>query len=377
MRHVYVHVPFCRRRCVYCDFAIAVRREIPAERYVAAIAGELDCRLADGDWGWGELETIYLGGGTPSLLTPRAVEDLLQAVRGGCGAVSLREVTLEANPDDVSGESARGWASAGVTRVSLGAQSFDDRVLGWMHRTHDAASIPRAVRRLRDAGIQSLSLDLIFGRPDALRSSFGGDVSRALEQEPDHLSIYGLTTEPRTPFGRWVARGMTGPATDERYEGEFLLAHDRLTTAGFEHYEVSNYARVAHRSAHNSSYWQGTPYGGLGPAAHSLLDGERRWNVSQWAAYDRALSQGQDPTEGRERLTRTQRELERFYLGLRTVEGVPLAGLELDPGSQRVLEAGELRGWLMRDRGCLRLTPRGWLRLDELASALTTLPESG
>ncbi|MBI4421946.1 MAG: radical SAM family heme chaperone HemW, partial [Gemmatimonadetes bacterium] len=295
MRHVYVHVPFCARRCSYCDFAIAVRKRIPTDRYVAAILQELRFRRERGEWDDEPIETLYFGGGTPSLLPPDHLAQLTAALLAGAGPVAATEptvrpeVTLEANPDDVTPTAAQAWREAGVNRVSLGAQSFHPAVLQWMHRTHDAGAIPRAVDTLRAAGIHAISLDLIFGLPEELAADFGRDLDRALHLGPTHLSVYGLSVEPRTPLARWISRGAASTPADERYVRDFLLAHGTLVGAGFEHYEVSNYARPGHRSRHNSAYWTSRPYAGLGPAAHSYrrgTGGERRWNLAQWTAYD-------------------------------------------------------------------------------------------
>jgi len=244
-RHVYVHVPFCARRCVYCDFSIAVRRDVPADEYVSAVARELEIRFA-GTERWA-VSTLYLGGGTPSRLGAAGLSRLLDVLAKRIEVEPGGEVTLEANPDDVSVDAARAWREAGVNRLSIGAQSFDDRVLTWMHRTHDAAQIGRAVDAARDAGIEDLSIDLIFSLPDNVRRSWSTDVERALAMEPTHVSLYGLTIEPHTPLGRWRERGEVSASPDEQYEAEFLLAHDALADAGFEHYEVSNFARLSSR----------------------------------------------------------------------------------------------------------------------------------
>jgi oxygen-independent coproporphyrinogen-3 oxidase len=375
VRHIYVHVPFCRRRCVYCDFAIAVRREVPTERYLQAVRREVEVRADMDGWDESPVETLYLGGGTPSLLPPEDVARLVELLLEPAGRGPAVEVTLEANPDDASAEAARRWAAAGINRVSLGAQSFDDRVLRWMHRTHDARASVRAVERLRAAGIASISLDLIFGLTEGWGGALGEDLRCALGLEPDHLSLYGLTVEDRTPLGKRVARRSARPAAPERYEREFLLAHDTLGAAGFEHYEVSNYARPGRRSRHNASYWSGSPYAGLGPGAHSFRGDERRWNRREWAAYELAVRSGLDPVEGRETLDPQRRRLERLYLGLRTAEGVPRSFLAHE--AEPLLRAGELQGWIALRGGRVRLTPEGWLRLDGLAAGLTTSGEGG
>jgi oxygen-independent coproporphyrinogen III oxidase len=367
VRHVYIHVPFCRRRCSYCDFAIAVRREVPSARFVDAVLAEYRMRRDRDDWAPVPFETVYLGGGTPSLLAPDAIATLLEALPRAAGA----EVTLEANPDDVTRERAAAWVRAGVNRVSLGVQSLDDRALSWMHRTHDAAASRRAVETVRESGVASLSLDLIFALPERLERDLTADVRGLLAFAPDHVSAYGLTLEPRTPYARWTDRGVAAVPLDDRYAAEFLFVHDALGAAGFEHYEISNYARPGARSRHNSAYWQGVDYLGLGPSAHGLHGQARRWNLRNWAAYDRCLATGTDPLAGSEHLTVEEATLERVYLRLRTVEGIPPedAG-DLVP---RTRLAAEQAGWLASENGWVRATPRGWLVLDALVPDLTTL----
>lgn len=364
--HLYLHVPFCRRRCSYCDFSIAVRKTIPAREYVDAIGAELaragprDVPLAAS----AQSPTIYLGGGTPSLLPPDAVSHLLKAV-----LLDAVEVTLEANPEDVTPASAQAWRRAGINRISLGSQSFDDGVLRWMHRVHDAARIGEAVRTLRGAGLDNVSLDLIFALPEELGRDWGRDLELALALEPEHLSLYGLTVEERTPLARWVSRGAAAPPGDDRYADEYLLAHDRLGAAGYAFYEVSNAARPGRVSRHNSAYWTGQAYRGLGPAAHSF-DGRRRfWNRRAWEDYRRALLAGEDPTESEEVLTAEQRRIEGVYLGLRTTSGLPLSEV---PADRRA--AWVAAGWGEESAGRIRLTATGWLLLDTLVHDLTGAP---
>jgi oxygen-independent coproporphyrinogen-3 oxidase len=375
--HLYVHIPFCVRRCSYCDFSIAVRKQIPAREYVNAVVRELN---SHGDYDT-DLETLYLGGGTPSLLPPDAIaallRDLTHTIRNPQSAIrNAGEVTLEANPEDVTPSNARAWRSAGVNRVSLGAQSFDDRVLKWMHRSHDAPRIGAAVHALRGAGIENISLDLIFALPDELARDWERDLEMAVALHPTHLSLYGLTVEPRTPLDRWISRGATSLPADDRYAEEYLFAHSRLTAAGYQFYEVSNAARDGYRSQHNSAYWSGRPYLGLGPAAHSFDGRTRRWNLSAWEAYRRAIAEGRSPVESEEVLTEEQREMERMYLGLRTAEGLPLA----PASSRRPSPPPHLaaQGWVVVKDGRLKCTPEGWLRLDslvnELAMKTATLP---
>lgn len=387
-RHLYAHVPFCARRCTYCDFAIAVRRVVPVDEYVGALDAELRLRWASaGDW---VLDTLYFGGGTPSRLGGDGVARAIDSVRRVATLATDAEVTLEANPEDVSVATARGWREAGVNRVSLGVQSFHDPTLQWMHRVHNADRAIRAVAELREAGIGNFSVDLIFALPDEMSGggrSWEGDVEQALALEPPHVSLYGLTVEAHTPLGRARERGAVTEASEERYEHDFLIAHRMMVSAGLEHYEVSNFGRPAMHSRHNSAYWRLVAYAGLGPGAHELrVDGDRmlrRWNDDVYAHWVRTLAEGRDPIAGEETLTPANRIAEAVYLGLRTAEGLVVREAERERANAWVGA-----GWGTLDeiaRGArsavsreatpselvLRLTPLGWLRLDALAADLT------
>jgi oxygen-independent coproporphyrinogen-3 oxidase len=388
-RHLYIHVPFCGRRCTYCDFSIAVRRTVPVAAYLAALGREVALTGAR------PVETLYLGGGTPSRLGGEGIAALARLF---ALERELAEFTIEANPEDITAENVRGWAQAGVNRVSLGAQSFDDRVLAWMHRTHDAARIGLAVQTARAGGIRNLSLDLIFALPPGLGRDWKRDLEAAIALEPDHVSFYGLTVEHGTPLFRQVGRGEVALAEEDRYEDEYLLAHDRLGAAGYVFYEVSNAARAGREAVHNRAYWQLEPYLGLGPAAHSFDGVSRWWNEPTYVRWQEKLEQGRSPVAGHEILNDHQRRLEQMYLGLRTRRGIALP----DPCPPKLLQ--QLEGWVAagwavieearRHRGtgaredlgtrgsessahapvppCLhaRLTPQGWLRLDELVASI-------
>ncbi|MGH7615787.1 MAG: radical SAM family heme chaperone HemW [Gemmatimonadaceae bacterium] len=364
-RHIYVHVPFCARRCAYCDFSIAVRRQVPGGEYVDAVRRELAIRFA-GDDRW-DADTLYFGGGTPSRLSGAEVIELIGALRKRVTLGESAEVTLEANPEDVTTDAVSAWHDAGVNRVSLGAQSFDDRVLTWMHRSHDSAAIGRAVDTLRRGGIENLSLDLIFALPTEIDRDWADDVRRALELGPEHLSLYGLTVEPHTPMGRWRARGELVESPEEQYEVEFLHAHDAVCGAGLEHYEVSNFGRPGRHSRHNSAYWALVPYAVVGPSAHEFDGSARRWNLAVYRDWARAVNCGQDPIAGSETVGGSSRVAEEVYLGLRSRAGLTLKKPELSRVAPWI-EAG----WANLDDGWrMTLTPLGWLRLDALAADLT------
>jgi len=371
-RHVYVHVPFCRRRCVYCDFSIAVRRTVPIAEYLDALGREWGRVRPAGD----AITTLYLGGGTPSLLGGAGIADITKMLHVGPG---LAECTIEANPDDVTPDAAQAWVRAGVSRLSLGAQSFDERVLAWMHRTHDAAAIGQAVAHARRAGFSNVSLDLIFALPGSLGRDLDTDLDRVLALEPEHVSLYGLTVEPQTPLGRGAARGDIAAAPEARYEDEYLRILARLTADGYRLYEVSNAARPGFEAVHNRAYWRLAPYLGLGPSAHSFDGSARWWNEAAYSSWRRRLEHGGSPVAGREILRPEQARLETLFLGLRTSDGIELPD-PLPGGLAATVSAWIAAGWAEVEPGGapadavsrmrLRLTPRGWLRLDELAAAL-------
>ncbi len=353
-------MPFCARRCSYCDFAIAVRAVTPDASFVRCVAREwrARCDMVPAD---AAIATIYFGGGTPSRLDPSSIAQLIDAFAADRHVAPDVEITLEANPDDVTPARAAGWAAAGVNRVSLGVQSHDPAVLRWMHRTHQAEQVAPAITRLRDAGIGNVSVDLIFALPDALHRDWARDVDLTLALAPSHVSLYGLTIEPHTPLARWRDRDATLTAPDDRYAEEYQYVHRALVEHGFEHYEVSNAARPERRSRHNSGYWSGADYLGLGPSAHSLIGGIRQWNIREWAAYQRAADAGEPVEAGREGLDAAAQAMERRYLRLRTRTGLPLD----EVGAATVRRWCDA-GWATRASDSVRLTVEGWLRLDAL-----------
>lgn len=387
-RHLYVHVPFCRRRCVYCDFSIAVRRTVPAAQYLDALEREWErvarrsgcAAMPDGvarpepraggsrpaALDPGRISTLYLGGGTPSLLGGAGIARITHLL---CRGSRLEECTIEANPDDVTPEAAQAWVRAGVTRLSLGAQSFDADVLRWMHRTHDAAAIGRAVGNARRAGFANVSLDLIFALPAALGRDLDADLDRVFALEPEHVSLYGLTVEDHTPLGRSAARGDSSPAPEQLYEEEYLRILGRLTAGGYRLYEVANAARPGFEAVHNRAYWRLAPYLGLGPSAHSFDGTARWWNEAAYARWQRLLARGESPVAGREILRPEQARLEALYLGLRTSEGIELPE-PVTPQLAATVSSWVAAGWAEVSGGRVTLTPRGWLRLDELTASL-------
>jgi oxygen-independent coproporphyrinogen-3 oxidase len=366
-RALYVHVPFCARRCSYCDFAVLATREAPTFAWLEAVGTEM--RLLAEERGWTEplrLDTVYVGGGTPSMLGAGAMDVLAERLAPyatwSAGSV---EWTCEANPESFTPELAADWRRAGVNRVSLGVQTFHGPALKWMGRLHGPEGAARAMAAARGAGFRNVSVDLIFGFPARLGRDWAADLHQALTLEPEHVSLYGLTAEAGAPLGRWVKEGREALADDDRYADEYLLAHRVLTAAGFRHYEVSNFGLPGRESRHNGIYWTGEPYAALGPGSHAFHPPLRRWNVRGWEDYRRALAAGRLPVEDEEVLDPDGAALEAVWLGLRTDGGRRMEGAGGDQAALAV--EWERRGWARVADGVLRLTAEGWLLLDRLA----------
>lgn len=363
--HLYVHVPFCVRRCSYCDFAVTVSREPPVAAWLDAVEQELMGLLRAHGWDRLRLQTVYIGGGTPSLLGTGALGAFAERLARHADLAPDVEWTAEANPESLTAELAADWRAAGVNRISLGVQTFHEPALHWMGRLHGPDGAERAVRAARAGGLANISVDLIFGLPARLDRDWADDLERALALEPAHVSLYGLTAEKETPLGRWVRAGEEQLADEDRYAAEYLLAAERLGTAGFEHYEVSNFARPGLRSRHNTAYWNGASYIGLGAGAHSFAAGTRWWNERDWARYRERVAAGEAPRQGAEQVGAAEQGLERVWLLLRTGDGVEPTSLSA--GQQALLRQWMQRGWAVAEGARVRLTAEGWLLLDRLA----------
>jgi oxygen-independent coproporphyrinogen-3 oxidase len=335
---------------------------VPVDEFLHALETELKQRAPSRF----PVDSVYLGGGTPSRLGAEGIARLMDLIRVRFEIDANTEITIEANPDDVDANAAKHWHDSGINRVSLGVQSFDDKVLEWMHRVHSASSAVNAFQTLRREGFDNISIDLIFALPASLDRSWNSDLERAIDLRPDHISLYGLTIEQSTPLARWRERGTVIPADEESYASEFLLADEMMRNAGYDHYEVSNFSRPSRRSRHNSAYWTGVPYLGVGPSAHSF-DGEiRSWNAREYAEWVAKLNRGESPVIESEKLTDENRLAEKVYLGLRTTGGLSVSGADKTSADRWSSE-----GWATIDGDRVRLTTEGWLRLDSLAAALT------
>jgi oxygen-independent coproporphyrinogen-3 oxidase len=335
----------------------------PTDAWLNAIEKEIDL-VGDN----GKLDTIYIGGGTPSLIGGEGMHGLAGVLRKNYEWSQDVEWTAEANPETLTRDVAYEWMKAGVNRISLGAQTFNEAALKWMGRMHGVEGPGRAVQNIRDAGIDNISLDLIFGLPSRFERDWRADLQRIIDLDPQHVSLYGLTAEKATPLGKWVAEGREQLADEDRYADEYLLAVEMLTNVGFEHYEVSNFAKPGYASRHNQAYWQGVPYIGLGPGAHSFVPPIRYWNVRDWNEYARLLTEGGTPRTDEETVGAETASLEKTWLGLRTSSGLAMS--ELSEKQRERVTAWEGAGWASVSDGSVRLSAQGWLLLDRLAVEL-------
>ena len=361
---IYVHVPFCLTRCGYCDFNAYAGLDHLASRYVGALLREAE--LASPGWSSDQIASVFLGGGTPTTLEVADLKALFARLRQGFDVAPDAEVTIEANPDTVGRQQLEGLLEAGFTRLSMGAQSLDPAVLGSLERLHDPDSVRRAVRDARDAGYANVNLDLIYGADGEKLGSWERTLRETIELAPEHVSAYALTIEPSTPLGRKVQRGAVPPPDPDLQADMFERACEVLGDAGYQHYEVSNWAKPGFACVHNLGYWERRPYLGLGAGAHSYRDDRRWWNVRPPEEYLSLLEVGTMPVGGQERLEPSDAYLEEVFLRLRILEGVPSSWFEPD----RV--APFLASGLLRDAdGALVPTERGMFVLNELVLALT------
>ena len=374
MAGIYFHIPFCKRICAYCDFyrSADLRR---MDDLIGALHRELEARR--GYLAGEPVRTRYFGGGTPSLCSPEAIAGLLEHAAALFDCSEADETTLEADPDDLNPVYLEALRRAGIDRLSIGIQSFDDGCLRLMNRRHTAAQATEALRCARKAGFDNISADLIFGVPgfggDSLRRSLDG----LLALDVPHISAYHLTIEPGTAFGRRAARGEFAPVDEAVSEEEFARVHDVLTAAGYEHYEVSNFARPGYRARHNAAYWHSVPYLGIGPAAHSFDGCERHWNVASVEAYIAGA-----PAEA-EQLSLRDRYNEYVMTRLRTAEGICLEELERLFGAERrerlLREAVRWTesGVLAAASGHLRIPPARMLVSDAVIESFFETEQDG
>ncbi len=362
---LYVHVPFCLTRCGYCDFNAYAGLGHLASRYVDAL--EAEAGLWAEEWRTERFGSVFLGGGTPTTLDHADLARLLAGLRRRFDVEPAAEVTIEANPDTVDAAKLAALRETGYTRLSMGAQSFDQQVLDALERVHGPASVRRAFAAARAAGHTNVNLDLIYGANGETLASWRRTVEETIALRPEHVSAYALTIESATPLGRKVQAGLV-PGPDPDLQADmFDLACELLGQAGYRHYEVSNWALSGFECRHNLGYWRKQPYLGLGAGAHSYRDGHRWWNLRPPGEYLDAVEQGLRPVGGEERLTPEEEQLEEVFLKLRILEGVPVTSV-----ADEVASGFMEQGLLCQLDGHLVPTERGMLVLNEVVLGLAS-----
>ena len=369
MAGLYIHIPFCKQACHYCDFHFSTNLQL-MEPMMDSILLELQLRKA---YLKGEaVDTIYFGGGTPSLVPAEYLEKILDQI-STLFPGSKQEVTLEANPDDLNPQALATWKSLGIDRLSLGIQSFQDQILKAYNRAHNSKEATQAIQLARAAGFEKFSIDLIYGYPHSDHRLWQLDLEEALRLDPGHLSAYSLTIEPKTTFGNWTKKGKFSPAEDEFVAQQFEYLQEQCDKAGYLQYEISNFSRPNQAAVHNSNYWKRSPYLGIGPSAHSFDGNSRGFNPSSNTSYTKALAAGSVPFV-LEELTPEECINEEILTGLRTSWGLDTGSLaeryhldilEIKKGS--ITKLTEL-GMIHTEAKTLTLTRKGQLLADSIAS---------
>jgi len=370
---IYAHFPFCSVRCTYCDFPTVAGQDGRIAAYIDALVAEIGTFQPEAA---GAADTIFFGGGTPSRMSPGEAARVLAAIRERFDVAPGAEITLEGNPESLDARSLAGFREAGITRISVGVQSLNDRVLKGAGRAHDAGRALLAVRDAREAGFSRVSLDLIAGLPGEDLAAWPDTLRRAAAAAPDHISVYLLESDKDTPLGRAVRGGRLVVAGDDAMAETYDETVSVLEQAGFPLYEISNFASEPSRSLHNLKYWTDAPYAGFGLGAHAYVAGRRRANRRDLDGYLSAMGAGIDPVDWQEPYDRDRRLEEALFLGLRVVEGVDLSalgaryGADLKTRHEAAWERGTAAGLIAWENDRVRLTPSGRVRSNELFSEL-------
>ena len=374
MAGIYIHIPFCKKACNYCNFHFSVNRQSMPEM-VGAIVAEAKLQR---DYLTDPVETIYLGGGTPSLLSADQLGLILTSIRELFQMADAPEITLEANPDDITSKKLQEWKAAGINRLSIGIQSFFEEDLQWMGRAHNADQALNCILLAQQEGFHNLSVDLIYGGPALTDLHWEQNLEKVIALKIPHLSCYALTVEPKTILAKKINDQVLPDVDPDKQAAHFDILTNRTAAAGFEQYEISNFALPEHRSRHNANYWQGRHYLGLGPAAHSFNSQSRQWNISNNSLYIASIQQGTIPFEA-EQLTQEQRVNEYIMTALRTLEGIDLDRLNAignESVTAKVLEESARyiqQGMMLHSGNRLQITGSGKFLADGIASALFQL----
>lgn len=371
MSGIYIHIPFCKQKCTYCDFHFSTTFQSYREKMINTLEKEIVLRK---DYLMDEpLDSIYFGGGTPSLLTHDELSQLMRTIHENFHVSASAEITLEANPDDITPDSVRMWKEKGINRLSIGLQSFKATDLQWMNRAHSVDEGLKCVKIAQDSGITAISVDLIYGLPDLTIEEWKSHIDTVLQMGVQHISAYCLTVEEKTALHKLVRTHQLKPVGEDEQSDQFLELSKRLKKAGFLHYEISNFGLPGFEAVHNSNYWKGKTYLGIGPSAHSFNGTSRRWNISNNQAYIKEF--GASSTWFQiEKLSKKDQWNELILTGLRTSYGVELNKLmaihQPTKSFQRKLDQFEKNGWLTINKKLIVLSDEGRLMADHIASEL-------
>jgi len=363
MAGIYLHFPFCLSKCSYCDFYSIVYSEKLVSSYIQALRNEIQL-YSDFFPKNKKIDTIYLGGGTPSLLKLERVKNIFNQIYHTFYISEVCEITIEVNPGNVSLDNLSGYENIGINRISIGAQSFIEDELNMMGRIHTVKDIKKICYEVQRYGIQNFGIDLIFGLPGQNITFWEYNLSNSLSLKPKHISTYALTWSSKTPLGRKIINGELSSPQEKIISEMFLAAHKILTKKGYEHYEISNYALPEYRCKHNEGYWSGKPYLGLGPSAHSFTGKKRYWNIRNVNDYISRLSRSVLPIQGEEVLTPDQKRIENIAIGLRMKEGIDIEENSIDLNR---IEDFIKKGLVIPRGNKIALTPKGMLFTDEVA----------
>jgi oxygen-independent coproporphyrinogen-3 oxidase len=370
--NLYVHIPFCPQHCPYCAFAVLTGQQELYARYVAAVCAEVRSWRHLGPHG--PLHAVYFGGGTPSMLAPAQLQQILDTAAATFGLVADTEISLEANPETADSVKFAAFRQLGCTRLSLGVQALHDADLKALGRRHSAADARQAYATARQAGFTNVNIDVIFSIPGAPSARWQDTLEELVALQPEHVSTYALTIEEGTRFAQRYHGGRLQPVSEEEDAWAYATAMEVLAAAGYEHYEVSSFARPGYRSRHNWGYWHGAEYLGVGLSAHSFVAGQRQWNTPDVGEYLRCIEAGQFPCAGKEVLSPESAREEQVWLQLRTCAGVELRRDELERLQHAARFSGLLQEGLLRlDGSRLCLTPRGFLLADAIGGEVVDI----
>ena len=369
MAGIYIHIPFCKQKCTYCDFHFSTTFHSYRKEMIQSILNEINARKSE----IYSVDTIYFGGGTPSMLNKNELNDIISAVYDNFKINEPLEVTLEANPDDISTEKLKDWKKLGVNRLSIGLQSFKSFDLEWMNRAHTVEEAENCISIAQQEGFHNLTVDLIYGLPQLTLEEWESHIQRLIDLKVPHISAYCLTIEKQTALSNWIKKGKIEPAKEEMQSLQFELLVKTLQKNNYEQYEISNFCLPNRESKHNSSYWKGKHYLGVGPSAHSYNGKERRWNIANNQLYIKKMRLGEDYFE-KEILSPTDQFNELLLTGLRTKYGVSLKELEsftqISSEFKEKLNEFKEKKWVSEKGKTLFLTQEGKLMADFIASEL-------